>query len=369
MKPKAFVLMPFAPEFDDIYTFLIHQGVCAAGFDVTRADDLLSHNNILKDILDCMINSDLIIADLTGSNPNVYYELGIAHAFKKRVILLTQDISELPFDLRSYRVISYGTHFTKMTQAKTELTVLAKESLTGNVPFGSPVTDFVNFFPLAQIPARPIGGGVCEIESEPGFLDYMIMFEEGMEVLGQIVTAVGDELTLTTPKIGEFTDKVSIQPSLSNKQKRDAVRVLASHIENYGIFVKPKNIEYRNQLRELEQSLEFILSGKMPHEDNEMLQGFLDTLEGVETSAYEGKTAFIGLVEMLDTFPNFEKNFDSAKKFMSRELRAFVSNIDQTISIISRARIAGKSLLLKNGQKLILPPNNDTETDEANAVI
>lgn len=364
MKPKAFILMPFAPEFDEIYTFLIQQGVHDAGFDVIRADDLLSQNNILRDILSSIVNSDLIIADLTGSNANVYYELGIAHAFKKPVILLTQDITELPFDLRSYRVIPYGTHFVKMSQAKNELTELAKEFLTGKVPFGSPVSDFVNFSSLVQVSERSTDGAFGDLESEPGYLDYMVMFEEVMETLGQVVASVGEELNLTTPKIEEFTNKVNNNPNITNKQRRDAVQILAGHIENYGKFIKPKNIEYRNRLRELEQSLEFILSGKIPHDDNETLQGFLDTLDSVETSAYEGKAAFQILAEMLDAFPNFEKNFDKANKFMSRELRAFISNTDQMISILSRAKVAGKSLLLRNDQKSNSPPNKEDAPDQ-----
>lgn len=364
VKPKAFILMPFATEFDEIFTFLIHQGVQDAGFDVTRADNLLSQNNILKDILNSIVNSDLIIADLTGSNANVYYELGIAHAFKKPVILLTQDITDLPFDLRSYRVIPYGTHFAKMGQAKNELTELAKEFLTGKVPFGSPVSDFVDFASLVQVSSRSSEKSFDDAESDPGFLDYMVMFEEVMESLGQVVTAVGEQLNLTTPKIVEFTEKVNSNPNLSNKQKRDAVQVLAGHIENYGNFIKPRNIEYRNQLRELEQSLEFILSGKIPHEDNETLQGFIDTLESVEASAYEGKGSFQGLAEMLDAFPNMEKNLDKAYKFMSRELRAFISNTDQMISILSRAKIAGKSLLLRNEQKFNSPSNKEDAPDQ-----
>lgn len=366
MKPKAFVLMPFAPEFDEIYVHLIQQGVNEAGFDVLRADDLLSQNNILKDILNSIITSELIVADLTGSNPNVYYELGIAHAFKKPVILLTQDIGELPFDLRSYRVISYGTHFVKMSEAKTELTSLAKEFLTGNVPFGSPVTDFVTLLPIPVV-SQPNGDVVNEIDCESGILDYMIMFEDGMEIVGAIVTAVGEQLNITTSKVGEFTDTVNEQPNLSSKQRRDAVRVLADHIEKFGKFVKPKNVEYKYKVREVEQSLEFILSGKIPHDDNETLQNFLDVLEGVEISAFQGRTSFMGLVETMEAFPNFESQFDRAKKFMSQELREFISNIDQTISIISRARLAGKGLLEKNNPINSFPSNVrlDSETKES----
>lgn len=80
-----------------LYRYLIADGLSNLGYDVRRADDILSQNNILSDIISSIYSSDLIVADLTGSNPNVYYELGIAHAFNKNVILLIQDIEELPF--------------------------------------------------------------------------------------------------------------------------------------------------------------------------------------------------------------------------------------------------------------------------------
>ena len=51
MKPRAFVLMPFAEEFDNIYDYLIHAPLSEAGYDVMRADDILNQRNILKDII------------------------------------------------------------------------------------------------------------------------------------------------------------------------------------------------------------------------------------------------------------------------------------------------------------------------------
>lgn len=61
------------------------------------------------DIWDGIKKAKILIAELTGRNPNVMYELGLAHAIEKPVILLTQDINDVPFDLRSLRCIVYNT--------------------------------------------------------------------------------------------------------------------------------------------------------------------------------------------------------------------------------------------------------------------
>ena len=111
MKNKlyAFVLMPFDKEFDEVYADLIKPAFEAVGYNVKRADDIVSQQNILKDIFRSIAKADLIIADLTSLNANVFYELGIAHTFKKPVIMIAQSIEEVPFDLTPFFHVHYKT--------------------------------------------------------------------------------------------------------------------------------------------------------------------------------------------------------------------------------------------------------------------
>lgn len=76
------------------------------GFSFSRADSLYGHN-ILEDIWIAINESSLIIADITSRNPNVFYEIGIAHTLGKKVILLTQKVTDIPFDFKNYRHIIY----------------------------------------------------------------------------------------------------------------------------------------------------------------------------------------------------------------------------------------------------------------------
>lgn len=71
-----------------------------------RADDLYGHD-VLHDIHDMIETSQAILADITARNPNVFYELGIAHELGKKVILLTQSVKDIPFDLQRFRFIIY----------------------------------------------------------------------------------------------------------------------------------------------------------------------------------------------------------------------------------------------------------------------
>src|SRR5438552_12774542 len=96
--PFAFVLMPFSTAFDDIYERGIKRACDEAGIDCLRVDKQLFTGNIMDRLYGEIARADLIIADLTGQNANVFYEVVYARALKKRMILLSRD-KELVFDL------------------------------------------------------------------------------------------------------------------------------------------------------------------------------------------------------------------------------------------------------------------------------
>jgi len=102
-----FVLMPFAAELKPVYEDHIKKVVADLKLRVKRADDLFSKDSVMKDIWNAINQATLIIADCTGRNPNVFYEIGIAHTINKPVILITQNENDVPFDLRHLRYIKY----------------------------------------------------------------------------------------------------------------------------------------------------------------------------------------------------------------------------------------------------------------------
>jgi len=105
----AFVLMPFRKELDDVYYFGIRQPLEQSGYVVQRADEIQFTGGILERIRKSIEEADVVIAEMTDANPNVYYEVGLAHALNKSVILITRSTENLPFDLRGMRHIVYDT--------------------------------------------------------------------------------------------------------------------------------------------------------------------------------------------------------------------------------------------------------------------
>ncbi|RLG32813.1 hypothetical protein DRN98_04765, partial [Methanosarcinales archaeon] len=105
---KVFVVMPFKPEFDDIYYLGIQEVVAKMGGVCERADEIEYVGGVIEKIYDSIKTADLIIGEITTPNPNVYYEIGFAHALGKPVILLTKNVGNTPFDLRGYRHVIYS---------------------------------------------------------------------------------------------------------------------------------------------------------------------------------------------------------------------------------------------------------------------
>jgi hypothetical protein len=106
-KPTAFVVMQFGEPYDTIYRTVIRHEAKKLGIDIIRIDEVNRPGIIFQDIQRKIEDAKVVIAEITAPNQNVYYEVGYAHALNKPTILLAQRDKELPFDIRSYRVIFY----------------------------------------------------------------------------------------------------------------------------------------------------------------------------------------------------------------------------------------------------------------------
>lgn len=104
----AFVLMPFDSTFDDIYKLGVKETASQLGIVAERVDEQIFQEGILERIYRQIEVADIIIADMSGQNPNVFYEVGYAHAKGKLCILLTKNSDDIPFDLKHHRHIVYS---------------------------------------------------------------------------------------------------------------------------------------------------------------------------------------------------------------------------------------------------------------------
>ena len=235
-KPIVFVITPFNDDFTALFAEFERE--FGADYKFTNAGDLDNQQNIIQDIVEGIATADVVIADLSGLNANVFYELGLAHAMNKKVIIITQDIGELPFDIKSYRATQSSLQFNKIRLLMQELRKLLNGAIDGSVKYGNPVSDYApsSLFSTGQINERC----ACEDHTlteqtqleeeddadagEGGFLDY--------------VATICEESTQMTEEINSMKDDVVKLGDSVNASSAEINRVKASSGTADPVFVR-----------------------------------------------------------------------------------------------------------------------------------
>ncbi|EOW6671098.1 hypothetical protein ACOZZ3_001865 [Cronobacter dublinensis] len=111
----CFIIMPIADHpdyapghFNRVYNHLIKPACEMAGYKTLRADDAKASHMIMFDILKKIVECDMAICDLSSKNANVFYELGLRQAFNRKTILITDSITQTPFDITGFRYVKYS---------------------------------------------------------------------------------------------------------------------------------------------------------------------------------------------------------------------------------------------------------------------
>jgi len=128
--------MPFRPPFDSYYEEIIKPAAKSAGLEVLKADEIYGTGPIVHDIWNQIWAASVVIADVTGKNPNVNYELGICHSLNIPTVIITQEISDVPFDYQHRRCIKYNTtEVNWQSKLKKAITATLKKVIAGEDAF------------------------------------------------------------------------------------------------------------------------------------------------------------------------------------------------------------------------------------------
>lgn len=128
-RKRCFVLMPFADQYREVYEE-VYKPVCdQSGMDCWRVDEISRPGSITRDIVEGILDADIVIADLTSKNPNVFYELGIAHSVGNKTIMTAQSMADVPFDIANYRVLVYEQSIAGSKKLAAELEKAIRELL------------------------------------------------------------------------------------------------------------------------------------------------------------------------------------------------------------------------------------------------
>lgn len=147
---KCFVIMPFSKtkscteqEWTGIFKGIIKPAVEESGLGYECERSVAERQNIVKGILEALNKANVVIADLTDNNPNVFYELGVRHTLANRTILIAQGEKYIPFDLRPYPVAFYSKSLTNIEEFKSDIKKKLQDIETSPERSDNPVADFL----------------------------------------------------------------------------------------------------------------------------------------------------------------------------------------------------------------------------------
>lgn len=334
----AFVLMPFDPEFDGIFQDLIKAPLTDVGYNVKRADNIANQQNILKDIIESIATADLVIADLTALNPNVMYELGIAHAINPYTIMIIQDIQQLPFDLRPYRVHEYSQNYRDADMLKAHLREVALGRRSGAITFGNPVSDFAPSsagINVVRQGASHLQGhsSLPDADEDRGFLDYSLEAEEDQRQLTdhlQRLTTIFNRFSSDSQSILEETNALTAnRVQVTTRRRREILSRFAEAINRLSEQFESETPAFRSTSDRLIENADHLFAMIKIHSDEDR-----KSAEELITTMTEYQATAQGSISMMNDLRSTVQSLRGASQDLNRSLSRLDRVLDEIISVL-----------------------------------
>ncbi len=185
MSPKAaqtcFVISPIGEpdsevrkNADQVLKHIIQPVVEGLGYEAVRADSVSDPGLISKSILRHILEDELLVADLSGHNPNVFYELAVRHATGKPVVQIISAEDRIPFDVSDIRTIQYTLDLDGVDQAKAKLKSYI-DSLEGGAKADTPISDVLRLLNIktTEPPDSALAQVIEELQRIPEYLESL----------------------------------------------------------------------------------------------------------------------------------------------------------------------------------------------------
>lgn len=345
-KSKVFVIMPFRDEFFEMYEMLKME--LGEHFEFSNAGDENNQQNILKDIIQPIYEADVVIADLTGLNANVMYELGLAHSFNKKTIVITKDdISTLPFDLKQYRAKDYSIHFKKFAELITYLKKNLHGAIDNSISFSNPVKDFLSFGKIDNVNwfSNKETSSVEE-DLNKGFVDYLADIEKNIYELIDNINGINEEMQIMNKGISDSTEEVE-KSKATGRITADFVRKQSSKVATYTDIFSFQLRERTKAMSSLWDKIEKDTLGLLENkhsttpQNKQDLIDYLKALATMKDSAKGNETSFDGLKNVLSEIKGMERSLNKAIDFL-------ISDLDVYIDLLKRIQCSVDKILAKS---------------------
>lgn len=343
---NIFVIMPFHSEFDAVYGDLIKAPLEENGHTVNRADDVATHQSILRNIIQNISGADLVVADLTAQNANVYYELGLAHALRKDTVQIVQDLNDVPFDLRSHNVIVYSVRFGEAEQLHLRILDVIERATKGSYMYSNPIIESEISFgvPNDLIQSNissDTGKGLEEDKFEMGVLDAIVAAEDSTDEMTFVATEIAEQFGVLAEKIQANTDRINrlnANPNQKglNSKRLQVARQFAADVNLFSERVEETIPTLRTSWESVDQGVGHFISFNRIKNSEELvaIRKLVDTIHTVR----------IGLGENRNVFGSFRESQNQLRG-LSRATDRALTNSDRTLQRLDNEFELGESVL------------------------
>lgn len=347
-KYKVFMIMPFKDEYFRVFQILSEE--YQDKFEFSHAATIENQRDIFSDVMEGIYTADVIIADLTEKNANVYYELGIAHTLEKKVIVITQNINDLPFDIKNYRAQEYNMDYIGFKSLIGSLQKLLEGAVNEEIIFSNPVKNFMNTENVNKINLSDkvtnskeihISDENSSIEEGKGFIEFMEDIQTHTEKLTLNIGNMNNDLDEMTNSMNMESKKIQeIQSQGSDNTNfiKKAIKNTAQYISIFNNKMEIHNENYKKEWNEIEKNILGLMDNKFIYtkENKDGLKVYLKTL-------YEMKNAIIGsnaeVKSMVKTFnqsKGMERTLNQAIELLEIKMNDYLITMEQIIASIDR---------------------------------
>jgi nucleoside 2-deoxyribosyltransferase len=355
---NAFVLIPFTDDFDAIYERSIKPICEEAGYEVNKADTTDAQGNILREIIEGIDGADLLIVDLTNSNPNVFYEAGIADGLGVPTILITQDIDSVPFDLDGYNMFEYKSDPAGIVDLEEKLEDDVSKHSEGNLKFGSPVTDFtdVTIRETTKRDTQSSAEGTEEkdedsSEDQKGIMDYAEDAEAAQRDLEYSIDEITERTNELEENIVEHTNRINAidesEGEVSASRANRLFRGPAQDLQDYGESISEDTDSIERSMDVMMEAQEVFIESSDPHDDDER-QELIKQQEEIQLFRDEMDT----VISQLEEFHYEITDLKGINRSLNRGVQKATSPLSDLINTLARSDARAERIDQRIEQKI-----------------
>ena len=329
-----------------------------------------NQQNILQDIVEGIYQSSVIIADLTGLNANVFYELGLAHAMNKKVIIITQDIGELPFDIKSYRANEYSLKFNKLPILIGELKKLLSGAIDNSVKYGNPVSDYILDFYDKKLIEQPITekhydttndidkevidvstSNELDGNTDKGYIDNIAEIECNSNKMTEEILCMGYEMNDMKNSIcltvNEMNNLKKHNGDIDTGYLKNACRKLAEPMDEFSQKLKDHVCKISSYWDVIENNYLSLLDNEYVKNINNIdsVKETMESLRGMQEAVYCSNSNIGGFVDVLRGSLGVERRLNKAISTLISELEKYLKMTDTMYASIDRILSKGQIVI------------------------